>query len=135
MSSFYTCVPKITFIWCMLPEICEWKTIFLSFWVIFCPFTPLLTPKIKVCKKCKKTWRYYPFTNVFHEWRSHDVWLNWQHFLSFWAIFSQQLQQHQVSIQPLLQNKDASPVNIKIFLDSGASTYLAGIKYRWHNQI
>ena len=28
---------------------------FLSFWAIFCPFTPLLRPKIKIWKKCKKT--------------------------------------------------------------------------------
>ena len=27
---------------------------FLLFEVIFCPFTPLLTPKIKIWKKCKK---------------------------------------------------------------------------------
>ena len=26
---------------------------FLSLWAIFCPFTPLLTPKIKIWNKCK----------------------------------------------------------------------------------
>ena len=39
---------------------------FLSFWAIFCPFTPLLTPKIKIWNRCKKTWRYYPITHVYH---------------------------------------------------------------------
>ena len=54
ISSFYTCVPKITITW-MLPKI--WSAtdiIFLSFWIIFCPFTPLLNPKIKSWKKFKK---------------------------------------------------------------------------------
>ena len=39
--SFYTCVPLIKIIWCMVPEI--WSStdrIFLSSWVFFCPFTP-----------------------------------------------------------------------------------------------
>ena len=41
-------------IWCMVPEI--WSTtdrIFLSFWTIFCPFTPLTTQKIKITKNEK----------------------------------------------------------------------------------
>ena len=47
MPSLYTCVPKITIIWCMLPEIWHMRHI-LSFWAIFCPFTPLMTPKTKI---------------------------------------------------------------------------------------
>ena len=46
----------MTIIWCMVPEIwsiMDW--IFLSFWTIFCPFTPLTTRKIKILKKWKKT--------------------------------------------------------------------------------
>ena len=50
----YTWVPKITTISCMLPEIWNTTNNFLLFWAIFSPFTPLLTPKIKVLKKCKK---------------------------------------------------------------------------------
>ena len=41
MLSFYTCVPQIAIISCMVPEI--WSMvdrISLSFWTIFCPFTP-----------------------------------------------------------------------------------------------
>ena len=66
---------------------------FLSFWVTFCPIIPLLTPKIKICNKCKKTWRYCPITHVYHKWRSYDVWFlrykagQAEFFLSFWAIF------------------------------------------------
>ena len=37
---------------------------FLSFWAIFCPFTPLTTLKIKILKNEKKAWRYHHFTQV-----------------------------------------------------------------------
>ena len=93
MSSFSTCVPKITIIWCMLPEIWNRGDIFSSFCAIFCPFTPLLPPKTKVWNKCKKNpWRYYPITHAYHKWRSNDVCTwdirhNKHSFLSFWAIF------------------------------------------------
>ena len=51
---------------------------FLSFWTIFCTFTPLkthkITKKLKFCKNEKNSWRYYHFTQVYHEWQSYDVW-------------------------------------------------------------
>ena len=59
----------------------------------FLPFFAILTPKIKIWKKCKKkTWRYYPFTHVCHKWRSYEVWFlrykaRQTEFLSCWAIF------------------------------------------------
>ena len=34
---------------------------FLSFWTIFCPFTPLGTQKIKILKKCKKHLKIFSF--------------------------------------------------------------------------
>ena len=37
---------------------------FLSFWTVFCPFTPLTTQKIKIFKEWKCTWRYHHFTQV-----------------------------------------------------------------------
>ena len=37
----------------------------LSFWAIFCPFTPQTTQKIKIWKKGKNTWRYYHSTQVY----------------------------------------------------------------------
>ena len=65
MSSFYTYALKITIKLCMLPEIWSVKDIF------FCHFGPflalssqLLTPKIKIWKNVKKTWRCYAFTRV-----------------------------------------------------------------------
>ena len=53
MESFYTCVPKITIVWCVLHEM--WSAISIHFFsAIFCPFTPLTTRKIKIWKKWKK---------------------------------------------------------------------------------
>ena len=65
---------------------------FLSFWAIFCPFTPLLTPKTKIWKNVKKTWRYYLLhmctMNEDHMmYGSWDIRHNRERFLSFWAIF------------------------------------------------
>ena len=45
----------------------------LSFWVIFCPFTPQFA-KSKFWKNEKKTWRYYRFTQVYHKWQSYHAW-------------------------------------------------------------
>ena len=44
----------------------------LSLWTIFCPFTSLISQKIKILKKWN-TWRYYQFTHVYHKWWSNDV--------------------------------------------------------------
>ena len=86
------CVPKIMIIWCMLPEIWSVTHNFLSFWAILFPFVSLKTLKIEIWKNIKKTWRYYPFTHVYHKWRSYDVsflkYKAWERvFLSFWTIF------------------------------------------------
>ena len=65
---------------------------FLSFWTVFCHFTPPNNPKNQNFEKLnKKTWRYH-FTNVYHKGQSYDVWFlrNWMWqiaFLSFWTIF------------------------------------------------
>ena len=65
---------------------------FLSFWAIFCPFTPLLMPKIKMWKKCKQTGyiillhinedhMMYGYWNIRHDRQSFVVILG--HFLTF----------------------------------------------------
>ena len=63
---------------------------FLSFWMVFCPFTPLWTQKIKIFKKNgKNTWRYYYFTNINKShmmYGSSDMDCNGQNFLPFWAV-------------------------------------------------
>ena len=54
ISSFYTCVPKISHMihgsWDME---CDRQNVLLL-WTVFCPFTPLWTQKIKILKKWKK---------------------------------------------------------------------------------
>ena len=68
---------------------------FLSFWAIFCHFTPLTAQKIKIKKKKneKHAWRYHHFTQVY---QNHDQMLHcsWDMtcngckcYFSFWAIF------------------------------------------------
>ena len=69
ITSFYTCVPKTTIIWGMVPS------------DDFCHL-----------KNGKNTWRYHQFTQVYHKWKWYDVWLlrygTWQpEYLQFWAIF------------------------------------------------
>ena len=61
MSSFYTCVPKIKIIWCIVPEIWSMTQNFLWFWTVFCPFTELTTRKIKILKKWKKDLKILSF--------------------------------------------------------------------------
>ena len=46
---------------------------FLSSQTIFCLFIPLTTQNIKILKKCKKTWRHYHFTHMYHKWKSYDI--------------------------------------------------------------
>ena len=70
--SFYTCVPKITIIWCMLPEI--WSVTDIIFWCFGLFFALITILKIEFEKKYKNIWGYYPFTHVYHKWRSYDVW-------------------------------------------------------------
>ena len=53
MSSFYTWVSKIMIIYASWDMECN-RNNFLSFWAMFWPFTPLLTLKTKIWKKCKK---------------------------------------------------------------------------------
>ena len=49
------------------------KQSFLSFWVIFCPFTFLKPEKSKFWKNEKSAWRYYHSTLTYHKWWSYDV--------------------------------------------------------------
>ena len=71
-------------IWCMLPEIWVQHTIFCHFGSFFCPFTPLLAPKIKNWKKIR---RYFLFCMCTTNKDSWDITFNRQKFLSFLVIF------------------------------------------------
>ena len=100
--SFYTCVPKITITWCIVPEIrSETDRIvchFGPFFVLLPSPLPLMIPKIKILKKFneKNAWRYYSFTDKWYMCtmnEDHMIYSSWnircdrQNFLSFWAIF------------------------------------------------
>ena len=54
---------------------------FLSFWAIFCPFTPLTNHKIKILKNERSIFRSYHFTRVYQKLRSY-LWF-FCHFGSF----------------------------------------------------
>ena len=64
---------------------------FLSFWAIFCPFTPLTNHKIKILKNERSIFRSYHFTRVYQKLRSYLWFLRYKArqtvFLSFWVIF------------------------------------------------
>ena len=54
--SFYTSLPKMPFVWCMVPEIRSiTERTFCHFWANFCHFTSLTIWKIKISKK--KKWK------------------------------------------------------------------------------
>ena len=65
--SFYTCVTKMTIIWCMIPEMSSARD---SFFCHFGPFFALFPEKSKFSKKMKKTtvtWRYHHFTILYQK--------------------------------------------------------------------
>ena len=58
ISSFCTCVPKITIIWCMVPEIqSETDRFFCHSEAIFCPFTNPPSPNDPEIQNLKKKWK------------------------------------------------------------------------------
>ena len=94
--SFYTCVPKITIIWCTVLEIQDFQTgfsdrqDFRSFSVIFCTFTPLWFQKLKLWKTEKKCLQILSFTHGVQYMKIYGSWnirRNRQIFLLLWAIF------------------------------------------------
>ena len=90
----YTCIPKITITWCMLPEIWSVRDIiFCHFGPFFCPLTPLPPNNLENqnFEKLKKARRYHHFTQVFQKSWSYLQFLRYGaqqiSYLSFWAIF------------------------------------------------
>ena len=70
---------------------CDWQK-FLSFWIIFCPFSPLTTRKIKILK-LKKAPGDFIISHISTINDNHMMYGSWdvecggQNFLSFWTIF------------------------------------------------
>ena len=92
MSRFYTCVQKITIIWCMLLKIWNLTDIIFCHLGHFLPFSPLLTQKIKFGMNVKKAadiiLLYMCTINEDHiMYGSWDIRHSKQSFLSFWTIF------------------------------------------------
>ena len=90
---FYTCIPQMMVIWCIVPEI--WSTtdrIFCHFRLFFA-LLPTNNPENQNFEKMKKnTWRHYHFTHVYHKLKLYDVWflrygVQQTEFFSFWTIF------------------------------------------------
>ena len=73
MSPFYTCVIKMTIIWCRFPEI--WSVTDMSFVILdhFLHFYLTNNPESQNLKIWKNACRYYHFKNVYHKWQSYDV--------------------------------------------------------------
>ena len=71
--SFYTCVPKIAIIWCVVPEM-QSETEFFVVLDHFLPFYPPNNLKIKILKKWKKSSGYIIILYLCHKWQSYDVW-------------------------------------------------------------
>ena len=77
-------------LWCMVPEIRSKIDNFLSFWTVFCSYTPLWTQKIKVFKKWKK---YLKILSIYkHKWQSYDAWflrygVQWTEFFCHFGLF------------------------------------------------
>ena len=78
VSLFYTCAPKITIIWCTVPEIrSETDRLFLSFCAIFCNFTT--TTNDPKNQNFEKKWKKMPgdiiflYIHVYHKSKSYDI--------------------------------------------------------------
>ena len=73
--SFYTCVPEMTIMRCMVLEISSaMDRIFCHFGPFFALSPPSQPKKSKFQKNEKNHWRYYHFTLVYQKWQSCDVW-------------------------------------------------------------
>ena len=81
-------IPHISY---MVPEI--WSAtdrIFLSSWVIFCPFTPLTAPKMKISNKWRKLLEISSFYTIAPKKYDHMLYCSWDRcncYSSFWAFF------------------------------------------------
>ena len=85
ISLFYTCVPKITIIWCTVPEMqSETDNIFF----ILIPKIKILKKKWKKCLEISSFYRYRCIINVDHMiYGSWNIRCDRHKFLSFWATF------------------------------------------------
>ena len=74
--SFFTNVPKITTISCVVPQI-ELLQDFWIFWVIFALLLYFLTQKIKILKKWKNAWRCFIIWHTRTKNHDHMMYSSW----------------------------------------------------------
>ena len=97
--SFYTCVPQMMIIWCMVPKISSTTNrIFCYFRLFFALLPPWEPGKSKFWKNEKNYWKYYHFKHQYHKWKSYDlgflrhgawqtkIFLILDHFLPFYTL-------------------------------------------------
>ena len=87
----------------------EWDS-FLSFWTIFCTFTPLTLENQNFEKIIKKAWRHYHLTQVYHKWQS------WCIVTEIWSVTHRIFCHFQTKI-PKNQNLKNHKLKNKIFKD------------------
>ena len=89
--SFYTCVPKIPIMWCMVPKIrSETKCfVILGHFLLLYPCNDLENQNFETMKKCQEILSFYTCTiNEDHMiYGSWNIRHNRQNFLLFWANF------------------------------------------------
>ena len=127
ISWFYTCVPKITIIWCTVPNM--WDTEFFVILGHFLSFTtPLMIPKIKILKKKWK--KCLDILHILHRHtinNNHMMYGSWdkecdrQTFLSFWIVFCPFLPLKNPKIKILRNEKICSGIIILLVMKN--STY------------
>ena len=66
---------KVHKLYCSWDMACDRYNCYFSFWAISLPFYPPKSPKIKLLKKWKNTWRYHHFTLVYQKLWLDDLWL------------------------------------------------------------
>ena len=91
--SFYTCIPQMMVIWCMVPETWSATDFFFVILDYFLPFYPPNNPENQNFEKLKKLLIDIIILHMCTINKNHVMYVSWdmkqdrQHFLSFWAIF------------------------------------------------
>ena len=99
-------------LYCSWDMACDTWNYYFSFWVIFCPFTPLTAQKIKISKKIKKT----PGDIIILHMCTRKLWLDDVWFLIYGA---QRTDRHRGRRKKWHKEVGAPPKNEKCHFDFG----------------
>ena len=67
ITILHKCIKHYDMLYCFCDMVHDRCNCYFSFWAIFCPFTPLTAPKMKISEKWKKAWRYHHFTQLYQK--------------------------------------------------------------------